>query len=148
MSTTDPEDGDMSIDATGLPFAVALDDDEKKGLLGAQPGIEEVMAETIANQPLHGGAAGVTDVDYARIMESNGRIETCERFLSAVRRMLQNLLGGRAVAVDTRERLVFAIAESVVRRAKPPGNDGLAGRSPATRDYRAADGQRGGKSRP
>ena len=129
------------------PFLVDLPERARLGMRAAQEGFSEVVTEIHTNQPALGDKAGITHSDVQALQESNERIALIDARLPALKKLVEMLEETRAVEDDKRQRLAYAFADSIERRAKATGDKGLLAKYEKTRKYRSAIAMKGVKTR-
>ena len=135
-----PKPGDLIVNVTPLAKSlVDLAEGRTRGMLFEQPGFAEVVLEIIANQETFGDRAGITNGDFADLQNTSDIIAQIDSYLPAARKLVEILEESRAKYDDHRQRLIYAIADAVERRARPR-NDGdtLLAKYQKTREYRSA----------
>jgi len=129
------------------PFLVDLPERARLGMRAAQEGFSEVVTEIHTNQAALGDKAGITHSDVQALQESNERIALIDARLPALKKLVEMLEETRAVEDDKRQRLAYAFADSIERRAKATGDKGLLAKYEKTRKYRSAIAMKGVKTR-
>jgi hypothetical protein len=143
-----PKIGDLKVDATAIAdYAVDLEVGDLVGIRREQPGLDEVLEEILNNHAIYGARGGVTDEDIRRLGLLNSRVDETRTYLKPGRKMVEILEETEAHNDDARHTLISAIASSVERRAKLPGNEDLLGRYEKTRNYRSATAIKAVKTR-
>jgi len=144
-----PQPGDTVIDVTAIAkYLVDLPEGEMRGMLSEQPGFADVLAEIYANQAAFGEKAGITTVDFNDLQTTSDIIVHIDVYLPVARKLVEILEESRAKHDDHRQRLIYAIADAVDRRAKPrEDGDTLLAKYQKTREYRSAIARKGVRTR-
>lgn len=143
-----PEMGELSVDASEFaPIIVDLPNGGTQGLKVEQEGCPEVVAEIVANQPVCGAKAGVSQEEVTELQAAHVNIARLDRFIPVVAKLYELLTETRAVLADDRERLIRAVAWSVDAKAGIKGNEPLVAKYEKTRAYRSAPGDKAAKTR-
>lgn len=144
-----PQPGDFIIDVTPIAsYLVDLPKGETRGMLSEQRGFTEVLTEINANQASLGDKAGITVGDFTSLQSSSEIVGKIDGYLPAARKLVEILEESRAKYDDQRQRIIYATADAVDRRAKHSADGGtLLARYQKTREYRSAIALKGYKTR-
>lgn len=144
-----PQPGDFIVDVTSIgSFLVDLHEGELRGMLSEQPGFPDVFVEINANQASMGDKAGITIGDFADFQTSSEIVAKIDAYLPAARKLVEILEESRALYDDRRQRITYAIADAVERRAKTRDDgDTLLAKYQKTREYRSAIARKGARTR-
>ncbi|MDI3284572.1 hypothetical protein [Polyangium sp. 15x6] len=135
-------------DCTALaPFLADLSEGARRGMRSEQEGFPEVVSEILTNQAILGDKAGITKSDIEAFHESNQRVTMIDARLPAIKKLVEMMEETRALEDDKRQRLVYAFADSIERRAKTTGDKTLLAKYERTRKYRSAIAMKGVKTR-
>ncbi|WP_428268395.1 hypothetical protein [Haliangium sp.] len=130
--------GERVIDASDLTFLVDLEPGARSNLRAPHPGLDEAIAEILANQQVGGGAGVVPESTIGELVTANERIGQIDDRLPALRKLVEIMEETRAILQDQRMRIVSAVANIAEAQAKAFGDDSIMARYEKTRTYRSA----------
>ena len=146
MDPKNPVIGQFVFDgAEFADYAVDLPPGACQGMLSTREGFEEVCKEIIANHPVWGAKAGISDAEITDLTSANERIARIDAFLPALAKAAEMLTETRYMLDDRRQRIAMDAAQSVDRRSgKAPD---LNAKYEKTREYRSVIAKKAVKTR-
>ncbi|WP_428264682.1 hypothetical protein [Haliangium sp.] len=142
-----PVIGERVIDASELTFLVDLEPGARVTLRTPHPGLDEAVAEILANQEVGNGADVVPQTTITELVTTTEQIRLIDDRLPALRKLVETMDETRAVVEDKRVRLVSAVANIADAQAKGLGDDSIRARYEKTRAYRSALGLKAAATR-